>query len=178
MRIIPLALALCLFSTTAFASADQTTNVSIGAKGETACTTDTASCSLNQLLQRIAQRLSTLISTGPTTSSVVTSVVSGSGESSHVLKSSAGTLFSAYATNLTATAGFLVIINATAAPGDGAITPLDCAPLPANGVANINYRAGPFKTYTTGITAVVTSAVTCFTKTTGVITAFMSGDVQ
>lgn len=38
-----------------------TTNTNLGAPGATACSTDTASCSLNALLQRIAQRISSLI---------------------------------------------------------------------------------------------------------------------
>lgn len=107
----------------------------------------------------------------------IASVISASAENSHVLKNAAGNLYSVYATNLTASAGFLVVLNATSAPGDGAITPLDCVPLPASGNAAINYRVLP-KVYSTGITAVVTSATTCFTKTTGVITAFISGDAQ
>lgn len=108
----------------------------------------------------------------------ITPVVSTAGESSHVLKASAGNAYSIYATNLTATAGFLVLLNATSAPADGAITPLACAPLSANGVASLNYAPGPPGVFSTGITAVVTSANTCFTKTTGVITAFISGSVQ
>jgi hypothetical protein len=95
----------------------------------------------------------------------------------HVLKAGAGNLYSVYATNLTATAGFLVVIDAVASPADGAITPLDCAPLPANGNASINYSGAPSR-YSVGITAVVTSAATCFTKTTGVISAFINGAVQ
>lgn len=43
-----------------------TTNTNMGAPGATACTTDTASCSLNQLLQRVAQRISSLIALLPT----------------------------------------------------------------------------------------------------------------
>lgn len=116
----------------------------------------------------------------------ITSATSGSAEATHVIKSSAGVLYTAYATNLTSTGGFLVILNATSAPSDGAIVPLDCVPLPANnsagscgpGCTGINYRPGPGKTYSVGITAVVTSANTCFTKTTGTITAFISGDAQ
>ena len=73
---------------------------------------------------------------------------------------------------------FLVILNATSAPGDGAITPLECVPLPANGGVGINYSPGPPAVYSTVITAVITSAVTCFTKTTGVITGFLRGAVQ
>lgn len=108
----------------------------------------------------------------------ITPVVSSSAENNHVLKASAGNLYSAYATNLTSTAGFLVILNATSSPADGAITPLACVPLPASGVASISNKPGPAQVYSTGITAVVTSASTCFTKTTGVITAFISGDVK
>lgn len=40
---------------------DATTQTDIGPPGATACATDTGSCSLNALLQRIAQRISTLI---------------------------------------------------------------------------------------------------------------------
>lgn len=120
------------------------------------------------------------VAIAPTSSSSggITPVVSGSAEATHVLKASAGNLYSVYATNLTATAGFLTVINATSAPGDGAQTPLECVPLPANGNASINYSAGPPSVFSTGITAIVTSANTCFTKTTGVITAFIKGSVQ
>ncbi len=105
----------------------------------------------------------------------IVSVVSPSAENSRVLKNAAGNLYSVFATNLTGTAGFLVVTNTTSAPADGAITPLACVPLPANGAASINFAPGPAQRYSTGITAVVTSATTCFTKTTGVITAFISG---
>ncbi len=105
-------------------------------------------------------------------------IVSASGESSHVLKASAGNAYAIYATNLTGTAGFLLVLNSTTAPGDGAVTPLACAPLSPNGIASLNYAPGPPGVFSTGITAVVTSATTCFTKTTGVITAFISGLVQ
>lgn len=40
-----------------------TTNTNLGAPGATACATDTGSCSLNALLQRLAQRLTSIIST-------------------------------------------------------------------------------------------------------------------
>lgn len=105
-------------------------------------------------------------------------IVSASAEASHVFKASPGTVYGIYATNLTGTAGFLVVLNATTAPSDGAITPLDCVPLPASGTASINFNPGPGATYNTGIVAVVTSAATCFTKTTGVITAFFRGAAQ
>lgn len=108
----------------------------------------------------------------------ITPVVSTAAEASHVLKASPGNVYSAYANNFSATAGWLVLINATSAPADGAITPLACALLSPNGVSSINYAPGPPGVFSVGITAVVTSATTCFTKTTGIITAFISGSVQ
>lgn len=108
----------------------------------------------------------------------IASVVSTSAKATHVIKASAGNLYSAYAVNLTSTPGYLLVFDATSAPVDGAVTPLDCAPLPASGYASVNYRSGPPKRFATGVVVVVSSAATCFTKTTGTITAFMSGDVQ
>jgi hypothetical protein len=105
-------------------------------------------------------------------------VVSAAAGNILVLKAAPGNLYSVYATNLTATAGFLVVTNTTTAPADGAILPLECVPLPANSNASVNYNPGPPSVFGTGITAVVTSATTCFTKTTGVITAFIKGAVQ
>lgn len=108
----------------------------------------------------------------------VTPVVSGSLEASHVFKSSAGVLYSAYASNITGgTSGFLEIFNATSAPADGAVTPLVCVPI-SGGVASANYQGIPPASFSTGIVAVVSSSTTCFTKTTGVLTAFISGIVQ
>lgn len=42
-------------------TAANTTNTNLGAPGATVCATDTGSCSLNALLQRLAQRITTLI---------------------------------------------------------------------------------------------------------------------
>ncbi len=108
----------------------------------------------------------------------ITPVVSTSLENSHVLKAGAGNVYSVYAAALTGgTSGFLVLLNATSAPVDGAITPLAIAPF-SGGVAIINYAGLPPGVFSTGITAVVTSASTPFTKTTGVLTAYISGMVQ
>jgi hypothetical protein len=108
----------------------------------------------------------------------VVPVVSASAEKGHVLKATAGHLYSAYATNVTATAGFLVLIDAAAVPTDGAITPIACIPLPASGAASFNYSPSPPGQFSTGIVAAATSASSCFTLTTGTITAFFSGLVQ
>lgn len=101
-------------------------------------------------------------------------VSTGAAANNLVLKGSAGNLYNVSVTNLTATQGFLVLLNATASPADGAIVPVACAPLPSNGSSSLSFNVVPAR-FSTGITAVVTSAATCFTKTTGVITAFISG---
>jgi hypothetical protein len=109
----------------------------------------------------------------------IPSVVSASAEASHVLKASAGNLYSVYADNFTATAGWLAIINSVSAPTTGSsITPLECVPLPASGSASINYNPGPPSVFPTGITALLTSAANCFTFTSGTITGFIKGSVQ
>lgn len=107
----------------------------------------------------------------------ITAVQSASAENNHVLSSVRSRLVSVYATNHTATAGYLVVLNLTSNPADGAITPLDCVPLPANGNASIFYGTRS-KAFSVGIVAVLTSAATCFTKTTGTITGFISGQSE
>jgi hypothetical protein len=74
--------------------------------------------------------------------------------------------------------GFLVLLNATSAPVDGTITPLACAALAANGNATIAYSPGPPAAYSVGIVAVITTSASCFTKTTGAATGFISGLVM
>ncbi len=104
-------------------------------------------------------------------------VVSSTAENNHVLKATAGTLISAYASNGTATAGWLMVFNLTAKPADGAVTPIDCVALPASGTVAINYPIGAGKVYSTAITVVLSSNASCLTLTTGVITGFISGSV-
>jgi hypothetical protein len=109
----------------------------------------------------------------------ITPVVSASLEASHVLDASPGNLYSVYASNLTGgTTGILQVFNATSAPVDGAVTPIVCVPFDASGKAQAVYAPGPPAVFATGITAVISSATSCFTKTTGVLTGFISGLVK
>jgi len=118
-------------------------------------------------------------STGLPAAAPMAPVVSAALEATHVLKATGGTLYSAYASNLTGgTAGNLLILNATSAPADGAVTPVVCVPFNSSGVASANYANVPPASFASGIVAVVSSASSCFTKTTGVETAFISGIVQ
>lgn len=102
---------------------------------------------------------------------------------SMVAKSLPGSQLSVYATNTTSVAGFLVGYNASAIPADGALTAslvLECVPLLATpGFASVNDQPGPTTNYTAGIVYFLTSASTCFTKTTtGGLVGFMKAKVQ
>lgn len=106
-----------------------------------------------------------------------TSTSSTTAEAGRVLKASAGNLYSLGVTNLTATAGFVVVTNTTTVPADGAVTPIECIPIPASGRAELNLNPGPGLYFATGISVFITSAANCFTKTTGVVTGFFRGSV-
>ncbi len=108
----------------------------------------------------------------------ITPVVTATAAASLVLKGGPGLLYSVYATNITTTAGYLIVLNATSDPTTGTVTPLACVPLPASGAASINYIPTPAGQYSVGITAVLTSASTCFTVTEGTITGFIAGSVK
>ena len=123
--------------------------------------------------------LGVAISPTATAAAGITPVVSASLEASHVLKNAPGNLYSVFASNLTGgTVGNLQIFNATSAPSDGAVTPLVCVPFDAGGKAMAFYSPGPPAVFSTGIVAVISSAASCFTKTTGVLTGFISGMTQ
>lgn len=95
---------------------------------------------------------------------------SGAAESNNVLKASAGNLYSLTVTT-GATAGYLMVFNATSAPIDGAVTPAYCAQVPANNTGAFEW-AIPAR-YSTGITAVF-SSTGCFTKTASATAAFFA----
>jgi hypothetical protein len=115
----------------------------------------------------------------------ITSVETTALANSLVVKATGGNMYSVYSASLTGGAsGFLQLFNGTAAPVDGAVagctaTPItgclvDCAPF-SGGVAQITNGAMPPSVYSFGIVAVVSSATTCLTKTTGVLTAYIVG---
>ncbi len=101
-------------------------------------------------------------------------VVSAVTESSHVLKSTPGQLYSLYVT--TSTSGYLMLFNSSTVPADGAVSPVECVNVPANAATSISFSGLPPENYTTGITAVF-SSTGCFVKTASA-TAFFHGAVQ
>lgn len=99
--------------------------------------------------------------------------------SSYVLKASGGNAYSVAAVNFTGTAGFLVVLDASSVPADGPIAPIGCAPLAGSSPASLAWGQGsPPVHFTNGLVAVLTSGATCYTKTTGAITGFISGQAQ
>jgi hypothetical protein len=109
----------------------------------------------------------------------LSTVASATLETSHVIKNGAGNL---YAFNISAdstlsgAAWWLLIFNATSAPGDGAVTPAKCYAL-ASGTTSYSaaWDIAPLY-FSTGITIVV-STTGCFTKTASAH-AFISGDYK
>jgi hypothetical protein len=95
-------------------------------------------------------------------------------EANHLLKSSAGILYSLLVTS-GATAGYLLVYDSATVPSDGAVTPNGCYAVPASttqSIAEINYPA-PF---VNGV-AVVFSTTGCFTQTSSA-TAFLRWQIM
>lgn len=93
--------------------------------------------------------------------------------SAQVIKASAGNL---YGFNVVtgASAGYVLVFNATSAPVDGAVTPVKCVPVAANTGYMTSFTI-PIA-FSTGITLVF-STTGCFNKTASA-TAFLSGDAK
>ena len=116
-----------------------------------------------------AQQLN--ISVAPTTSA--------SGVNNLLVKALPGNLYQITATNETASAGFLVLLNTVTVPTNGAtVTPYLCAKLPASGSVTLDFIPTPPVRFTTGIVAILTSAATCATFTTGTITGTIQAIIQ
>lgn len=104
-----------------------------------------------------------------------TPIRSSAAEGSRVFKASPGTLYALYVTT-GASAGYLMTFNATSAPADGAVTPVNCVYVPATTTIALSWAPQPPEYYSTGITAVF-STTGCFTKTVSA-TAFFHALVQ
>lgn len=93
---------------------------------------------------------------------------------SRVLKPSSGLLFGFNVTS-GASAGYVLLLDAAADPGNGAVTPKKCFVLGANTSMTAFWDAVPIA-FTNGI-VVIFSTTGCFTETQSA-TAFISGEVQ
>jgi hypothetical protein len=107
----------------------------------------------------------------PTSSSdfAITPQSSTALEASHVIKTSPGNLYSLYVVT-TSVGGYLMTFNSISVPADGAVTPIECIPVPASSIASISADGSAPDSYSVGI-VVVFSTTGPFTKT-GSSTAF------
>jgi hypothetical protein len=101
-------------------------------------------------------------------------VVSTVIESGHVLKASAGNLYSVSVTTA-ATAGLLMVFNSATVPADGAVTPTICVPVAASSTASLQFNIPDV--YATGISAAFSTGTSCVTKAASA-TAFFRAQVK
>lgn len=122
--------------------------------------------------------LLTAISPSASPSAGVTPVSSVALAANTVIKGSPGNLYSfevSADSTLSGAAWWVMIYNATAAPADGAVTPLKCYAM-AIGTVNLSASFATPIEFSTGIVIGVSTAG-CFTKTASTH-AFISGDAQ
>lgn len=108
----------------------------------------------------------------------LTPITSAALAANTVIKASAGNLYSfevSADSTLSGAAWWIMIYNATSAPGDGGVTPLKCYALPSGAISYAAAFPVPVA-FSTGITIGV-STTGCFTKTASTH-AFISGDAQ
>ena len=117
-------------------------------------------------------------SPSPLPSAGLAPVTSSSLEANHVIKASAGNLYSfevSADSTLSSAAWWIMIYNATTAPADGTVTPSKCY-AQVSGATSAAYAWPVPINFTTGIVVGV-STTGCFTKTAS-SHAFISGDAQ
>lgn len=119
--------------------------------------------------------LASAISPVSAASAAITPVVTSAVASNLVVKASAGNLYGFQVTS-GASAGYVLLFNATSLPADGAVTPIKCYAIAANSTIGVDFRPGPPVRFGTGIT-IGFSTTGCFTLTAST-TAFISGDAQ
>lgn len=114
--------------------------------------------------------------TQPVSLALAAPVSSTATEGTHVLKGSAGNLFSLTVT-IGAVSGWAMVFDATTAPADGSVTPKYCRYIKSDGTGGATSLGwvDPLS-FTTGI-SVAFSSTGCFTKTAS-STAFFTGQVQ
>lgn len=94
-----------------------------------------------------------------------------------ILATKQGNLFGVYATNETALAGFLVVVDAIAAPTSGAtITSAECVPIASSGYAAINYTTLANPWFLKGITVLLSTS--CGTYTPSTMLGYIHGMVR
>jgi hypothetical protein len=158
-------------------------NATAGALADAACGTDNGTCSLQALIKRLNQRLTTLNTTlgspqqaggAVAQTAVAPSTASSAAEACHVYKASAGTIYSL--SGYAGVAGWIMVFNLTAAPSDGAVTPVAWNYIAAAGAWSISYGVTP-ATMSTGVVACLSSTGP-LTKTAASTNTVFAGQVQ
>lgn len=138
-------------------------DVTQGAKADSACGTDTGTCTVTALIKRANQNLTTVNNSLGSPLVGVSQAQTSSADSSLVAKSSAGSVVSISGSAVSGS--YIMLFDATSAPEDGSVTPVKCwGPMAADGPFSFGWGPGPVLTMSTGIT-VVSSSTGCFTKT-------------
>jgi len=141
--------------------------------------TPVSAVSLWKQISKSAQAIATALAgvlSFQMSNSGISRVGSTAAEASHVLKSSAGSLY-ALTVVTGATSGWLMLFDAVSAPADGAVTPFWAKYLPSDGTAgDLSLEWSVPLAFATGITAVFSSTGP-FTKT-GSTTAAFYGQVK
>jgi hypothetical protein len=111
----------------------------------------------------------------PASALAATGYTATTGASSSLVVKSQGA--SLYDVNIVsgAAAGYVLVIDATAVPADGAVTPALCLPVAANTGIDLNMRAEPVR-FVNGV-VIVFSTTGCFAKTASA-TAFISASAM
>lgn len=104
----------------------------------------------------------------------VANVVSTAVETGRIIKGSAGNLWG-WSVTTGAVAGRVLVHNTTTVPTAGAVTPVDCAIVPANSTVAMTYQM-PLR-LGTGISLSFSTATTCFTQTDSA-TAYFAGQAS
>jgi hypothetical protein len=167
-----LSLSLALCAAPAFAQATYPTTAGQRVQGVVPLQCDAAGANCATISATAPQPVVASPSTAATAGASATRTTAVA--SSLVLKASAGNLYDWRVTS-GASAGYVLIYNATAAPADGAVQPFDCIALAANTTIGSGSHVVPER-YTTGV-VIAFSTTGCFTQTLSA-TAFIRGRVQ
>lgn len=144
--------------------------VTLGSEADATATSDSGTFSLIALFKRSLASLTSLIGVF----SAGTQVTSTAAESSHVLKSSAGTLFMAVVYNNGTVAQWYQIHDAATAPSVGAVPKMTLKVSPS-GSGNFDYGLRG-RAFATGI--FITNSTTALTYTAGAADSFYDASIK
>lgn len=108
---------------------------------------------------------------GQSTPAAVSYGQSSATESNHVLKTGPGRLYSLIV-NSGASAGWLLLYDATAAPSDGTVAPALCLQISASATGSLSQQLAPWP-FNNGAVAVFSTGTGCFNQAKSATATFM-----